>query len=104
MDDDIRRDCSIFGLGQVQQEGCLKAWQLIFFKILTNSGLEIDTLRMTRGRPTRRVTHHKEEEEKLNGVDQKEDEEKNLKPGHGQGGQPAKESVGRKRDAQHFSR
>jgi len=50
------------------------------------------------------VTHHKEEEEKLNGVDQKEDEKKNLKPGHGQGGQPAKESVGRKRDAQHFSR
>jgi hypothetical protein len=50
------------------------------------------------------VTHHKEEEEKLNGVDQKEDEEKNLKPGHRQGGQPPKESVGRKRDAQHFSR
>jgi hypothetical protein len=50
------------------------------------------------------VTHHEEEEEKLNGVDQKEDEKKNLKPGHRQGGQPPKKSVGRKRDAQHFSR
>jgi hypothetical protein len=104
MDDDIRRDCSIFGLGQVQQEGYLKAWQLIFFKILTNNSLKISSLSLTRGRPTRRVTHHKEKEEKLNSVDQKEDEKKNLKPGHGQGGQPAKESVGRKRDAQHFSR
>jgi hypothetical protein len=77
---------------------------LSFVKILTNKGLKIDPLRMTRCRPTRRVTHHKEEEEKLNGVDQKEDEEKNLKPGHRQGGQPPKESVGRKWDAQHFSR
>jgi hypothetical protein len=68
---------------------------LSFVKILPNKDLEIDPLRMTRGRPTRRVTHHKEEEEKLNGVDQKKDEEKNLKPGHGQRGQPAKESVGR---------
>jgi hypothetical protein len=104
MDEDIRRDCSIFGLGQVQQEGCLKTQQLSFVKNLPNKGLKIDPLWLTRGRPTRRVTHHKEEEEKLNGVDQKEDEKKNLKPGHRQGGQPAKESVGRKRDGQHFSR
>jgi len=95
MDEDIRRDCSIFGLGQVQQEGCPKAWQLSLFKILPNKGLKIDSLLITRGRPTGRVAHHKEEEEKLNGVDQKEDEEKNLKPSHRQRGQPAKESVGR---------
>jgi hypothetical protein len=50
---------------------------------------------MARGRPTRRVTHHKEEEEKLNGIDKKEDEEKNLESSHGQRGQPTKESVGR---------
>jgi len=68
---------------------------LRFVKILTNKGLKIDSQWLTRGRPTRRVTHHEKEEEKLNGVDQKEDEKKNLKPGHGQGGQPPKKSVGR---------
>jgi hypothetical protein len=73
----------------------LKARHLSFVKILPNKGLKIDPLRMARGRPTRRVTHHEKEEEKLNGVDQKEDEKKKLKPGHWQGGQPAKESVGR---------
>jgi putative component of membrane protein insertase Oxa1/YidC/SpoIIIJ protein YidD len=69
IDEDIRRDCSIFGLGQVQQEGCLKTQALSFFKILPNKGLKICPPWVTGGRPARRVTHHKEEEEKLNGVD-----------------------------------
>ena len=73
----------------------MKARHLSFVKILPNKGLKIDPLRMARGRPTRRVTHHKEEEEKLNGIDKKEDEEKNLESSHGQRGQPSKESVGR---------
>jgi len=50
------------------------------------------------------VPHNGKEEEKFQGVDEKEDEQKNLEPGHGQGGQPAKESIGCNRDTEHFSR
>jgi hypothetical protein len=48
------------------------------------------------------VTHHKEEKEKFNRIDEKKDDEEEVEPGQRKGGEPAQESVRGQRKAKHF--